>query len=339
MKKAFVGLLALVLFVFAGQAQVRESVGAYLAAQLAIWQGEETAQPEKEPVFAQPVLFSPESETEVTLYYRFGQTNLLGAERVQLETPKAESIAVAIVERLVDGPDAAHARLSGVFPRGTRVLSVTEEGSTVYVTLSEGFLGRPEGAPSDWEDLAIWQEEATLRRWLAAQSIVCSLTEGGRYQCVQLYLAADENDTPRRIPLVWFDLNVTNPTVVLAASSREETAIMTPARAMQMILDGWQKRDWESVYMLICTAEGEKMPTLSAFQAQMQEADVSLLTAEITPGTVDISGRTATIVLDGAIRFADGGDARLIREAVPLVRAADNWAMRLDTLLSLMRRE
>lgn len=339
MKKAFVGLLATLLFVFAGQAQVRESVSAYLSKRLAAWQGEEAAQPEKEPVFAQPVLVSLESETEVTLYYRFAQTDLLGAERVQLETPKAESIAMAIVERLVDGPDTAHARLSGVFPRGTRVLSVTEEGSTVYVTLSEGFLGRPEGAPSDWEDLTIWQEEATLRRWLAAQSIVCSLTEGGRYQRVQLYLAADESDAPRRIPLVFFDLNVTDPTVVLAASSREETAIMTPARAMQRILDGWQKRDWESVYMLLCTAEGEQMPTLSAFEAQMQAADVSLLTAQITPGTVDVSGRTATIVLDGAIRSAKGGDMRLIRESVPLVRASDNWAMRLHTLLSLMRFE
>ena len=81
------------------------------------------------------------------------------------------------------------------------------------------------------------------------------------------------------------------------------------------------------------------MPTLSAFEAQMRELDVSLLTAQTSEGTVDVGGQTATIVLDGAIRSAKAGDTRLIRESVPLVRSADNWSMRMDTLLKLMRAE
>ena len=334
MKKALVCLLFAAAFWALGQRQVWESVEQAVRQRLGSEQAQEA--PEDLPVFDVPVHADATDTLDVTLYYRFGQTNVLGMERAQLETGRTQTVAGQIVERLVAGPDAAHGRLSGVFPRGTRVLSVTEEGTTVFVTLSDAFLGQPDGAPADWEDLAVWQEEATLRRYLAAQSIVCALTEGGRFQRVQLYVAGDEEDAPRRIPLVYFDLDVTDPSVVLAASSRDEAAILTPQRAMQMILDCWQRRDWEGLYALLCADEDGQMPTLSAFEAQMREADVSLLTAEVSGGTVDASGQTATLVLDGAVRAAQGGDIRLIRQSVPLVRASDNWAMRLGALLTLM---
>ncbi len=52
------------------------------------------------------------------------------------------------------GPDAAHDRLSGAFPAGDDVISVQSEGDTAFVTLNQAFLGIPNGAPADWEDLA-----------------------------------------------------------------------------------------------------------------------------------------------------------------------------------------
>ena len=81
------------------------------------------------------------------------------------------------------------------------------------------------------------------------------------------------------------------------------------------------------------------MPTLSAFTAQMRAADATLLTAEATFGSVDVSGNAATLMVDGAVRLRNGGDVRLIRQSVPMVRYADNWSIRLDTLLSLMHVE
>ena len=292
----------------------------------------------QEPLFAQTEHVASD-EIEVTLYYRYGETNVLGMARHTFDLRREETVARSIVEQLVAGPDSAHGRLSGVFPRDTQVLSVTAEGSTVYVTLSDDFLGRPDGAPEDWEDLSDWQEEATLRRWLAVQSLVCSLTEGGRYQRVQLYVARSDDDVPERIPLYWFDQDVRDRTVVLAACSRDEQVILTPQRAMQMILDGWQQRDVAAVYALLCADEDGQMPTLSAFEAKLREADVSLLTAEISGGTIDATGRTATIVLDGAIRSSASGEARIIRESVPLTLAGDNWDMRMSTFLSLVIRE
>lgn len=337
MKKTIICLLMTALLLMAGERGLRRDAQAYIRSLFeSKTQAPEAVQ--QEALFerdAQPVT----DTLDVTLYYRYGQTNVLGMESALIETAREESIARAIVEQLVAGPDAAHGKLSGVFARGTDVISVAEADDTAFVTLSEEFLGRPDGAPEDWEDLAVWQEEATLRRWLAAQSIICALTEGGRYQRVQLYVAQSSEDVPRRIPLCYFDLSIADPAVVLAASSRDEAAILTPQRAIQMIFDGWQQRDWESVYALICADREGHLPTLSAFEAQMRAADVTLVTAEASFGSVDAGGSTATLMVDGAVRLKDGGSRRLIRQSVPMVRVADNWAMRLDTLRTLMGAE
>ena len=337
MKKVLICLLMAAAMVAASERHILRDARAYLYELMEAPKQSAVTAP-RDPLFEE-MAQSVTDTLDVTLYYRYGQTNVLGMESALLEAAREENVAVQIVRQLVAGPDAAHGRLSGVFPRGTEVLSVTESGDTVFVTLSDDFLGRPDGAPEDWEDLAVWQEEATLRRFLAAQSIICSLTEGGRYQRVQLYVAAHTEDVPRRIPLCYFDLSVTDPSVVLAASSRDEAAILTPQRAIQMIFDAWQRRDWESVYALLCEDETGNLPTLSAFEAQMRAADATLLTAEATFGSVDVSGNMATLMVDGAVRLRDGGDVRLIRQSVPMIRRADNWAMRLDTLLSLMHAE
>ena len=137
---------------------------------------------------------------DVTLYVRYGDTNLLGAVGAQLDMRREETVAQSIVEALLVGPDAAHDRLSGGFPQGTEVISVQSEGDTAYVTLNRAFLGIPNGAPADWEDLDAWQTEATLRRRLAYESIVLALTEDGRFQRVQLYVAGGDDELPQRIP-------------------------------------------------------------------------------------------------------------------------------------------
>lgn len=294
----------------------------------------------KAPTFEQQLgVMQDRNVLDVTLYYRFGDTGVLGAASAQLDMRREETVASSIVQQLIDGPGVAHERLSGVFPQGTELISVTGEGATAYVTLSRGFLGKPDGAPSDWEDLAVWQEEAALRRRLAVQSIVLALTEDGRYQRVQIYVADNDDDVPERIPMVWFDTSATDLTMMLAACPRDEEALLTPRRAMEMILRAWKEQDWPALYPLLARTTDEEMPTLTAFEAQMRETGVSLLTYSVTQGTVGLDGQTATIVLDASIRSEDGGDALLERESVPLERDADNWAIRLSTLMSLMIRE
>lgn len=295
---------------------------------------------ERTPSFSEQLGSTKRTDTlDVTLYFRFADTPVLGMQRAQLDIRREETVATSIVQKLIDGPDIAHENLHGVFPQGTELISVSGDGATAFVTLSNGFLGKPDGAPADWEDLTDWQEEAALRRRLAVQSIALALTEEGRYQRVQLYVAQSDDDIPQRIAMAWMDTSVTDPTLVLAACPRDEAAMLTPACALEMIMDAWQQQDWAAIYPLMADTQDNPLPTLSRFETEMAKREISLLSYSLTPGTVSLNGQTAVVVLDAQIRSRTGGDAQIVRESVPLVRVQDNWALGVDTLESLMIRD
>lgn len=338
MKKAIACLLLVLALIVAFEPHVRGRIVAGVSGLMARRQVPE--QQENAPSFSRQLGSATRTDMlDVTLYFRFADTNVLGAQRAQIDIRREETIATSIVQHLLAGPDIEHGNLSGVFPQGTELISVSGEGSTAYVTLSGGFLGKPDGAPADWEDLTEWQEEATLRRRLAVQSIVLALTEGGRYQRVQLYVADGDDDIPQRISMAWLDMGVTDPALVLAASPRDEMAMLTPARALEMIMDAWQAQDWRAMYPLMADTKDDPLPTLSVFEADMAARDVSLLEYSVTPGTVSFDGQMATIVLDAVVRSRVGGDAQIVRESIPMVRVQDNWAMQTATLQSLMIRD
>lgn len=293
---------------------------------------------------AQPQTYALEADDagardvlDVTLYFRYGGAPLLGAQRAQLDLRRDETVASVIVKLLIDGPDAAHAALGGLFPQGTTLISVSGESSTAFVTLSGEFLGRPDGAPAGWEDSAAWQEEAALRRRLAVQSVVLALTEDARYQRVQFFVADNDDDMPRRIPLCLLDAAQTDASLMLGACGRDETLLLTPQRVMRLALDAWTRKDWASLYALLYSPSG--MPSFAAFEQEMTKLDVTLVRGEVSGGATGLSGRSATVVLDALIRSPLGGDALLERESVPLTRVRDNWAISLDTLRALMVRE
>lgn len=274
---------------------------------------------------------------DVTLYFRYGDTNLLGAVGAQLDMRREETVAQSIVEALLVGPDAAARPTERRFPTGDGSHFRAERGRYGVCHAEPRVSGHTERRAADWEDLEAWQTEATLRRRLAYESIVLALTEDGRFQRVQLYVAGGDDEIPQRIPLYWFDRSVSDTGVMLAACARDEQAILTPKSALELMLAAWQKQDWEALYALVLREE--ETPTLSGFESQMRETNVQLMTYESTSGTVSLNGQRATVVLDAAIHSDEGGDAQIVRESVPLIRQSDNWCVALATLESLMIRD
>ena len=337
MKKVFICMVLALALLAASEPHVRERIG---DAANRILSREQVLLEEDVPLsFADQLGGEAASDMlDVTLYYRFADTDMLGMEQTQLDIRREETVAWRIVDGLISGPSITHERLNGVFPQGTELISVSGEDTTAFVTLSSAFLGRPDGAPADWEDLPAWQEEAALRRRLAVQSVVLALTENARYQRVQLYVADSDDDIPQRIPLAWFDAHAADMTTVLAASPRDESMMLTPSRAMQALVQAWQAQDWAAMYPLLYSDSAE-MPSLSGFEREMNELGVALLSSECSQGTISYDGQRATVVLDAVIRSAEWGDAQIIRESVTLERVDDNWAMSLAVLKSLMIRD
>ena len=338
MKKALLGVLLALLLVAALEPHIRRELVDAATGLLTRTQERET--PPEETAFVRELGSVPPTDMlNVTLYFRFADTEVLGAQRAQLDLRREETVATRIVQRLIDGPDIAHEHLSGVFPQGTRVISVTGEATTVFVTLSTAFLGKPDGAPEDWEDLTAWQEEAALRRRLAVQSLALALTEDGRFQRVQVYVADSDNEIPQRIAMAWLDTGVTDPELVLAACPRDERVLLTPERALTLAMEAWRTQDWAALYPLMADTADDPLPTLTVFETEMADLGVSLLTYSVSTGTVSLDGQSATLLLSAEIRAREGGDAQITRESVPLSRVQDNWVLSLSTLRSLMVRD
>ena len=278
---------------------------------------------------------SPEDTSDAVLYFRFADTRYLGTESVKLDIQREETVLTLIVQELIAGPSVTHDRLKGVFPQGTRLISASAEGSLAAIVLNDAFLGKPDGAPSDWEDSELWRQEAALRRSLAFQSIVLSLTEGGRFQRVQLFVAEDDDSVPERIPLAWFDERVTDASLHLGPCGRDSTLLLTPSAVIRMVMEAWLSNDWQEAepFILFPEDEGE------AFIGEAKERRVSLLSYSVSEGSVSPDGQSATIVLDALIRTPDGDDARIDRESVPLVRVRDNWMMPADAVRQIMIRD
>ena len=275
---------------------------------------------------------------DAVLYYRFGDTAYLGTAKTEIDLRREETIATTIVERLIEGPKIGYDRLNGLFPRGTRLISAVSDGTTVFVTLNHAFLDSPDGAPQDWEDSEGWQREAALRRTMALQSIVLSLTENADVQRVQLYIAEMDDEIGQRLQMAWFDPDISDPQVYLGACGRDERICLSAHNAMKAILTAWQQNDWKTLALFL-NRGANSIHEEEALSEKMEALGVELLSFTVSEGVVSLDGSKATIVLDGTIRSAAGEVLSLNRESCLLIREADNWTIEPATLDRLMVRD
>lgn len=275
---------------------------------------------------------------DAVLYYRFGETAYLGMEKTEIDLRREETIATTIVERLIEGPTIGYDRLTGLFPTGTRLISAVSDGTTVYVTLNHAFLDRPDGAPLDWEDSDNWRREAALRRTMALQSIVLSLTEYADAQRVQLFVAEMDDEIGQRLQMGWFDPDITDLQVYLGACGRDERICLSAHNTLRGIMTAWQQHDWRSMALFL-NREADGIHEEEALSEKMEALGVELLEFTVSEGVVSLDGSRATLVLDGTIQSAAGEILPLTRESCLLIRENDNWTIEPATLDRLMVRD
>ena len=278
-----------------------------------------------------------------TLYYRYGNTIYLGQEANILLVPRDKIVEQSIVAALIEGPDGAHAELQSVFNAGVQVLATENEDGVMHVTLSDAFLDLPTGAPEYWESDSYWSREVPLRRQLALESIVLSLTEGARCESI-LMLTASSSDVKvgERIPRAFFYPDEADKTTPLEPVTRSESSVLTPRSAMQGLLLSWQSKSWESLYGFLSTDTSQTQisrPTLTEFITLATENGKSLLSFNVSNGTFSAHGEKATIVIATQTSDTHGERTKLTGVPLEVVRERDNWKISYTGILSLMQRK
>lgn len=282
-------------------------------------------------------------QVRVTLYFRYGATAYLGQEAYEISVPRDSTLEKAIVSALLEGPDGRHGDLTNVFPEGTRVLETSRSGDTVSVTLSAQFLAAPSGAPDNWQEDAYWAKEIPLRRRLALEAIVLSLTEDARCRSVQLLVGADEGlSAGERVASEVFYPDAANAAEMLSPVSRDESSVFTPRNATTAALLLWQAKEFESLYAMLGASpytEDIQLPTQGEFAQEAAHEACSLLAFNVSGGNVSPEGLRATVVIDLQYTNAQGSRVRLDDVPLSLYRENDNWKISYGDMIALMRRK
>lgn len=267
-------------------------------------------------------------ERSATLYFRYQDTEFLKQEVCTLSILPNETRELALVNALLAGSDEGGEAL---FSPGVVVLSTQVQDGVVFVTFNEAIYGRYEDE-NNQTDLA----EAMLRRELAMDALVATLTEDGRYHAVQVLVRAQSHvGSSMRLKNSYFLRGDELPCELL---TRSEAHLMTPANVAKHLLEAWQQRRFDALYPLLSSQEDAKLlPSQALFSQNFVQSD-ALIAFAITPGSLSADGQSALLCVDMTLLRSDGGEYAVKSWPLRLKREAGAWKVSLSALKALMQR-
>ncbi len=281
-------------------------------------------------VFPQALEAEERSDTRSSaLFFRLeGEPWLVPEYRVLQRTP-VQSYETALLQALIGGPASNSPRLTGLFPEGTRVLSTSLSGRTLFVTLSQEILSAYPDEPRP----AATSQEALLRRRLCMESLVLTVTENCDVDRVQI-LVEQKNSmvSSLRLPQRYF--LETEGTDLAGPMSRDDTHLLTTQRALERILNFWKLRDWQNLYdtlMETDPATGLERSGYPDFVARMQNYP-QLLEWSFSAPSISLDGLNATFAIHP--RLLSGSQTLSPRTCtLRLSRSGGLWKISMTQLL------
>ena len=274
----------------------------------------------------------PEYHDQATLWFRFGEEPFLAAESRTINHSRTEGHALSVLRALVAGPSTASAGLNPLFPTGTQVISATQAGPVMFITLSRHIMNSYPDEPATWRSQASWAIEVPLRRQLAMQSIVATITENFAVDRVVILVEQTGKATDSlRLRQDYYTLDGNMD--LADALIRDESLLLTPTRTAEVILQCWQERDFSRLYRYIAhidPATGTPRPDEAAFLEAMA-AQPHLLYVHVEGGSVSTAGQTATYTVSGAW-MTDGRETPFEGMVLRLTREKGLWRVGLSQL-------
>jgi len=212
--------------------------------------------------------------------------------------------------------------MKALFPSGTKVTAATVNGRTLFVTLTRDVLESQPDEPENWRNDLYWSIEVPLRRKLAMQSIVATVTENCDVDRVQIMLEANDNEQGSlRLPMSYFATDEADG--LTSPIERDDNLILTPSVTMKVISQLRCERNWEKLYLYMASHDestGSDLPEYREFVTRMEQLP-RIAGTVIGSASVDYDGQKAVFgmqvnVLDqeGLIRDAGNSTVRLNRE-------------------------
>ena len=258
-----------------------------------------------------------------TLWFRYLDEPRLMAETRVIASSPTVSYEQALLDALIAG--SAHA--DSLFAPGVRVLSVHRQNRRLFVTLSKEIMDAFPDEPAAWQSDPAWQSEVPLRRMLAMQSIVATVTENCDVDSVVILV--EQTATPLdslRLRQGYYRLGTGDDMALADELTRDDAWLLTPGGTLKVILDCWQSRDFARLYRYADTDLDE-----ADFLADMAGLP-HLLRAGAT-GHVSVNAAGDQAVFTADLTLLDGSAERSCESVtLRLIRRDGLWRIPLEQL-------
>lgn len=276
-------------------------------------------------------------QASVTLYYRYRDETILAPDARVIGVPSGERIETAAIQELLKGPAADRTEMKAVFPKGARVISVTDSQDTLFVTLSKEVLDLADDVPENWQEQPAWREAVNNRRKLALYAIVNTVTGMGLYSRVQLLIDMGDGQGERvRRSQVGF-AGEPGDSQLLEPLGLKADMILTPKNTLQQAMRAAEAKDWERLYNYLSTHadDNAKNYTLGEFVNWGAGWNGSLSFYQVHDELVAGDGRSALVVLDMRVTLKDGSTAEKLGMPMRLVQENGLWKVYYPSMLAL----
>ncbi|MGN1021069.1 MAG: GerMN domain-containing protein [Aristaeellaceae bacterium] len=269
-----------------------------------------------------------------TLFFRYMDEPYLAPESRVVNQSPSRPYEQVLINALLSGPTGHD--LTSLFPPGTRVVSTTRQGRTLFVTFSQELMNAYADEPDTWASDPAWQTEVPLRRLLCMQGIAATITENCDVDRVQILVQQDTSSIGSlRLEKRYFMLGETG---LADPIVRDDSLILTAEHTLSVILELWQQKDWQRMYLYIARQDGGTgldRPVYRDFITAMN-ALPALTEASFTGGSVSTDGSITTFSLSARLRMSDGSDEDRPSRTIRLRREDGLWRITMTQLTSWM---
>jgi len=264
-------------------------------------------------------------DKEVTLYFKYADENMLAGENRVIDVPVNERTEMAVLQEVFKGPNQDNIELQPIIPENATIIDVNETGEYLFVTLSKEFITESALAMTDPADAAAYAE-AKQDMDLAIYSIVDTLIELGGFSRIQILVDTNDSGRGERISLA--DLGEENPEGrTLEPLGWNGTLLMTPENTVELLMQAFAKRDYETLYALIAykNADGSTKPSREEFTTYLSTQSSTMDEYEVLDSVVSSDAQSVIVAVSFTLKNQDGDTSAKDNIILQLRRERDLW--------------
>ena len=261
---------------------------------------------------------------DVTLFYPLEGEGYLATVNKTVDVASGERLETAIMRELIAGPVNLEG-LKAPFPSDVGLVSITDDGQILYVTLSKDYLSFVSTASYLGYDPK-----------LSLAAMVNSLTENTSFQRVQLLIDSDGNGNGARPTREQVGLTGDAQSTALEALTKDSKLILTPQASVQILFAAAKDRDTERLFRILAKDGVQSRPKEETLKQLMETRGSVLISFSIQDEMISLDETTAQVRVDLEIRTKEQGTQKMYGVGINLLQEDSVWRVDYDSVQEIL---